>query len=789
MRTFNSGKALALALLLFAPLVVHAAGLGRLTVQSSLGQPLSAEIELVAVRGDEASNLIVRLGSPEAYQQANLQYNSGINGLKLSIERRANGQPYVRITGNRPISEPFIDLLIELTGAGSRLLREYTALLDPPGYGQQAAQTAPAPAPAAAPESRPIAAAPAAPAPRVAAPAAASGAREYGPIAKGETLGKIAASLKPEGVSLEQMLVALYRNNPDAFIKKNLNLVKSGKILRVPDAAELAAVTKGDAVKEYRTHVADWRAYAGKLADTAGQAPAGGSTARGRITARVEDTGGAPGSKDVVKLSKGEPGKDGKPLTGAAKARAATEDKIAAKQELTEAKDRIAQLEKTVKNGQKLAELKSPAMAAAQQKAEAAKAAPAPKPEVKGAETAPPPAEARKDAAAVPPADKPVAEAQPVPKPKPKPVAPPPPPPEPGIMDMVMDNLPIIGGGVGVLVLGGLGFAALRRRRARAADDAEPARMAPVMGAGAAAVADAAETADAAAPTDEVDPIAEAEVYIAYGRDGQAEDILKEAMGRDPSREDVQVKLAEVYAARKDVAAFGTVAQSLHALTGGTGGNWNRIVALGYTVDPDNALYAAGKDAAPQVDTSTEHTGTDLDFDLGGDATPDIALDAGAAGQATEMGGMREMATAADAGTPGMPDFNLEAPTPGSQTDIVLEASPADQTSVMDFNIELPAVDTPVQAAKPAAPVADAGLDFKIDVGDLNISLDEPPTGAAPAAGKDSHWYDVQQKFDLAKAYQEMGDSEGAREILQEVVKEGDAEQKDQAQKLLGSLG
>ena len=790
-RTFTFGKALALALLLLAPLAVHAAGLGRLTVQSSLGQPLSAEIELIALRGDEASNLVVRLGSPEAYQQANLQYNSGLNGLKLSIERRANGQSYIKITGNRPIGEPFIDLLIELVGGGSRLLREYTALLDPPGYGQQAAQTAPMPA--AAPESRPIVAAPAAPAPKAAAPVAArSGAQEYGPIAKGETLGKIAAGLKPEGVSLEQVLVGLYRSNPDAFINKNMNLVKSGKILRVPDAAELAAITKGDAVKEYRTHVADWRAYTGKLADAAGQAPAGGSTARGRITARVEDTGGAAGSKDVVKLSKGEPGKDGKPLAGATKERAATEEKIARKQELAEAKDRIAQLESTVKNGQKLAELKSPGMAAAQQKAEAAKpapaapaakaepakpdVAPAPKPEVKAVETVPPPA------------DKPVAEAQPAPKPKPKPVAPPPPPPEPGIMDMVMDNLPIIGGGVGALVLGGLGFAALRRRRARAQGDEEPvAKMAPVLGAGAVAAA-VAETTAAAPATDDVDPIAEAEVYIAYGRDGQAEDILKEAMGRDPSREDVQVKLAEVYAARKDAAAFGTVAQSLHVLTGGAGDNWNKVVALGYTVDPENALYAAGKDAAPQVDTSSEHTGTDLDFDLGGDTagTPDIALDAGSAGQETEFGSTRQMAAAAEAG---MPDFNLDAPVPGAQTDIALEASPPEETSAMDFNIELPALDVPKQAAPSAAPAADAGLDFKIDVGDLNISLDEPSTAAAPAAARDNHWYDVQQKFDLAKAYQEMGDNEGAREILQEVIKEGDAEQKDQAQKLLGSLG
>lgn len=778
MRTFTFGKALALVLLLLAPLAVHAAGLGRLTVQSSLGQPLIAEIELVAVRGDEASNLVVQLGSPEAYQKANLQYNSGVNGLKLSVDRRPNGQPYIKITGNRPINEPFVDLLIEMIGAGSKLMREYTALLDPPGYGSQQMQAAPAPM--AMPESRPIAM-PAVPAPKAEVPvAAASGsasAQEYGPIAKGETLGKIATSLKPEGVSLEQMLVGLYRSNPDAFIRKNMNLVKAGKILRVPDAAELAAITKSDAVSEYRTHVADWRAYVNKLADNAGQAPAGGSTARGRITARVEDTGGAGGSKDVVKLSKGEPGKDGKPLTGAAKADAATEEKVARKQELVEAKERIAQLESTVKKGQKLAELKSSGMADAQKQAEVAK-------------PSPPQEEPKKDGAA-PPADKPVAEAKPAPKPKPKPVAPPP-PPEPDLMDMVMDNLLLIGGGVGALVLGGVGFAALRRRRAARAedDDIKSATMRePELEAEVETADGVANTARAAGPADEVDPIAEAEVYIAYGRDGQAEDILKEAMGRDPSREDVQVKLAEVYAARKDVAAFATVAQSVHALTGGAGDNWDKVVALGYAVDPGNEMYAAGKDSAPFAAASSEPASTDLDFDLGGETagTPDITLDADPVGESTEMGG-KQMAAAVDAG---MPDFNLDAPAPGSQTDIALEASSPEESTAMDFNIELPAADVSrtVAAPAPAAPAADAGLDFKIDVGDLNIRLDEPLTTASPGAEKDGHWYDVQQKFDLAKAYQEMGDNEGAREILQEVIKEGDAEQQDQAQKLLGSLG
>jgi pilus assembly protein FimV len=325
----------------------------------------------------------------------------------------------------------------------------------------------------------------------------------------------------------------------------------------------------------------------------------------------------------------------------------------------------------------------------------------------------------------------------------------------------------------------------------------------PAMAAAAAESADApAGATDAAAPAaDEVDPVAEAEVYIAYGRDGQAEEILKEAMGRDPSREDVQVKLAEVYAARKDAVSFGDVAASLNALTGGAGGNWVKVAALGYAMDPVNPLYEAGKDIAP-VDTGSDAAlGTDLDFDLGGDvsATPDIALDADSAGQATELGGMQEMAAAADAGVPPsdsaepmMPDFNLDALAPAAEADIVLDVPPAasSEPASIDFNIDLPPLDMPAAVAPVEAPAADAGLDFKIDVGDLNINLDDTSTQAAPAsAGKDGHWYDVQQKFDLAKAYQEMGDNDGAREILQEVIKEGDAEQQDQAQKLLSSLG
>jgi pilus assembly protein FimV len=827
--------ALVVALL---PCVAGAAGLGKLTVLSYLGQPLVAEIELSATK-EELGSLSTRLASPDAYRNANLQYNAALTGARIVIERRPNGQALIRVTSSRPISEPFIDILVELTWASGRMSREYTALLDPPGV----PAAPPAPAISAVPESRP-APAPAAPEaqpqPKAAAPAPstpittapAAGAKEYGPIQKGETLGKIAKNVMPEGVTLEQMLVALYRSNPDAFIKKNLNLVRTGKVLRVPDREEVAAITKGEAHKEYRTHVADWNSYRGKVADVAGAAPSeAGSTVKGKITTKVEDKGATGEPKDVVRLSKGEPpaaaGKKGKPQSSAERIRSLEEEAVARGKALTEANERIGQLEKTIQDMKKLAELKSPGMATAQQQAqqaakpEAKKSEPA-KPEEKKPEAvaaakpeAAKPAEAPKPAATPAPAEKPAdkaAEATPS-APKPaveakkaeakKAVAPAPKKAkEPELMDQVMDALtdPLyLGGGLGVLVIGGLAFWFARRRRSQA-DAGGDEHVAPRLSKAAAAAAEAAaeptdssaasQSAASAAGGDEVDPLAEAEVYIAYGRDGQAEEILKEALARNPQREEVQLKLLEIYAARKDKAAFGKIAANFNKQTGGSGDSWIKAAAMGYALDPANPMYAAGKDVVGMAAPSGGGAAADVDLDLGlgdtGTAT-DITLDAGAAAAGTDTGildlgvgdKVEEPAAAA-------PDFALDVPAAETPAE---PAAPAQDANIIDFQIDLPKADDPTtKIAPPRAPAAaagDGGLDFKLD--DLSLTLDAKPE--AGGGEKDGHWYDVQTKFDLAKAYQEMGDKDGAKEILQEVIKEGDNDQKAQAKTLLDSLG
>ena len=840
-------------LVALAPGAAHAAGLGRLTVISALGHPLNVEIDLVSVAKDELATLNARLASADAYRQANLQYTAAVAGLRLNIEKRPNGQPFIRVTSHNPINEPFIDLLVELIWSSGRVIREYTALLDPPGVGPVPA----APPAAALPETRPAPQPPVAVAPAIERPAALArvpravpaptgpraGAKEYGPIERGETLGRIARSVMPDGVTLEQMLVGLYRSNPDAFIRKNLNLVRAGKVLRVPDREEIAAIPRTEAVQEYRTQVADWNGYRQKLADTAGLVPAEGrATVSGRITARVEDKAAAAGPKDVVRLSKGEPPGAapgaGKPRSTAERVRALEEEVIAREKALNEANERIAQLEKTIKDMQRLVELKSPALAAAQQQAAKPKPeavavttpepAPAPKPEAVAvakpeAAPAPKPEAAPAPKPEVAPAEKPEVKAAEEPKPKPKVVQPPPPPPPPpSLLDQILEEPLYLAAGGGVLLLG-LGLLVARRRRTsvEAGGMAEPeapkfrpevAAAAPAAGAHA-AEADAAPDASAAMAevvSEEVDPLAEAEVYIAYGRDGQAEEILKEALAKNRSRQDAHLKLLEIYAARKDKNAFGRQAAEFNRLTGGSGENWLKVAAMGYSLDPVNPLYEAGKGAPAAAPlTGGPITGTDLDFDLGvaaaGLTTTDIELDASAAKETeTEVLGPGALQGLADearkekakSAARAEPDFVLDLPESGDQPTRAggtLDAlAKGVDPNAIDFQIELPKVDEPGPDDEPTTVASRhaGGVDFKLDAGDINLDLEgKPGDKAAAGAGKDSHWHDVQTKFDLAKAYQEMGDQSGAKEILQEVITEGDAEQKKQAKVLLEKLG
>src|SRR5215468_2232411 len=236
-----------------------ALGLGKLTVNSGLGQPLSAQIELTAATREELDSLRARIADVSVYRDNNVQFPNALTRARVALEQAPNGSSYLRVTTLQPVNDPFLDMIVELSWATGRVIRDYTFLLDPPGATEMqavepsapiAARTAPRESRAGA---RAGAAAPASERPSVA------GTGEPYTVKRGDTLSKIAKEYKPETVSLEQMLVALFRNNESAFDGKNMNRIRAGQILNVPPADQAASVTQAEAMQVVKVQAADWR--------------------------------------------------------------------------------------------------------------------------------------------------------------------------------------------------------------------------------------------------------------------------------------------------------------------------------------------------------------------------------------------------------------------------------------------------------------------------------------------------------------------------------------------------
>ncbi|WP_308410617.1 FimV/HubP family polar landmark protein, partial [Janthinobacterium sp. AD80] len=353
-KTLSSAVACAV---LLSP-AAYAAELGKITVLSAAGQPLRAEVELSAIKPGEAASLLAKLAPPDAYRQANVEFNPALNALTFAVENR-NGKPFIRISSAQPVAEPMVDLLLELSSKSGRQVREYAFVLDTPEARQtRGAQVA---APVEPGKAKAAAAAAAA---TDAAPAAAKKAASEYKVRTGDTLSRIASELKPSGVSLDMMLVALYRANPDAFKGENMNRMQAGRILAVPGADTIRATSAAEAKGVVTAHAIDFEAYRNKLAGQVAQskpakaAQATQSTA-GKIGAtKVQEKPTAVSeSQDKLKLSKAEPAAKAPGKSAVA----SEEDKIAKVKQVDEAAARVKELEKNVSDLEKLMAVKSKA--------------------------------------------------------------------------------------------------------------------------------------------------------------------------------------------------------------------------------------------------------------------------------------------------------------------------------------------------------------------------------------------------------------------------------------------
>ncbi|TYK72642.1 hypothetical protein FSY59_07505 [Comamonas sp. Z3] len=799
-----------------------ALALGRITVQSALGEPLRAEVEIPQLSAAEADSLQAAIASPAAFRAQGMEFTGTANSVRVQVQKRANGTAVLKLSSFQPVNDPFVDLVIDANWASGKLQRNYTLLLDPPATrrpapapttaAQATPAAVPAPAPARAAVTTRAASSPvgttgrdlrndrdqdeAAAKPlrkRQAAAAAPAGGDEVR-VRTGDTAGRLAAAHKPAGVSLDQMLVAMLRSNPQAFVNGNINRMRSGVVVQMPDQAAAQATSAKEARQIMAAQSQDFNQFRRQLAGVAPVATveAASRSASGQVQAHVADAKAATAAPDKLTLSKGS-------VKGVA-----ADEQMAQQKQAADQSARADELKRNMAELSQIAAATKPAGTAAAPAAgtpaaaapaagpsvavpatgaanvaapasapvaAATPAAPAPAPAVAAdavaadavaataAAAGAAPAEAGKpgDAAAAPEAQAAAEPAAPAPAPAPvappKPVAAPAPiPEEPSFIDSLMEDptIPLAGAALLALLLGYGGYRVSQRRKAAAAS-ADSTLGDSQLSADSFFGASGGQRVDTTTSSSQmsgqsmqyspsqldagdVDPLAEADVYLAYGRDLQAEEILKEALRTDPNRLVLHQKLAEIYAKRHDRMAYASVANNVFALTQGKGPEWQRLADQGRILDPDNLTYQLGGAPQPQAGTAAAPNAFSP-------TAPSTALQGGvaaavgfgsalAAAQAAEAAASREGPPTEPAGM----DFDMDLELPAGLPDTAASAAPVASEPVslpneQDF-AALAQWDTPVSTSEPA-PAADNGLNLNLD--DL-ASFSLPATASqAPA--------------------------------------------------------
>jgi pilus assembly protein FimV len=852
-----------------------ALGLGGIESDSYLNEPLDARIPLVSATAAELENLRVSLASPEAFERAGLSRPFYLSRLRFEIVTD-QGAPYIRVTTADPVKEPFLDFLVEAHWPEGRLLREYTVLVDPPLYaaGTQIpapqAATAGAGGAAATGSDSGASAAAAVDAParvrETAAAPAASAPASYGPVGASDTLWQIANEVRPEGVSVNQAMLALLRTNPDAFIDDNINRLRRGAVLRIPDRDEMTALSAAAATAEVRAQMERWRAARSvaseppaENADVAAAESPAGDAAGGdgameatdshlTVVAPPESTG-----VDATASSQTEGGEIGEALDSRLalleETNASLESENADLRAQVEAlKQDLARLESMI-NLQMQQSVPTAGDAGSATADAAGSDAPtdaegvvdgAGAPEQAAEDPAPnatqdtEPAMAQADPAA---AAASVADTQPTPTAadtEPATEAEPAPqvPRQPDLMSLLLQNAQLVaGGGAGILLLLLL-LLVVRRRRGggdTAADELEP-MTAAMAGGAAVAVADSERTGDGAAEAAagaEAAPdggaLEAAEVFIALGNLERAQATLDEALGEDPDNRELRFKLLEVLAERGDRGGFEAEAQVFHTqVDPASDPHWQDVVAMGRRIAPEHPLFddgtAASEPLPPEADVESVDeapaglaAGDEVDFDLTAeeDATPEPRAEADAGADFDLDFSLDDVAPAAT--NQRDVDTDTDVRSNDDQTDFDLDfvlddaegpreeaaSEPADRTDGDGFGLdfELPddfAVDP--QPAERTAARADDGDDMTLDFGDPDMAQ-PAESEPSPAQEDQDENFDLDAldeagtKLDLARAYIDMGDAEGARSLLEEVISEGNSHQRQEAENLLRRAG
>jgi len=669
-------------LLLLLPVNSFSLGLGEINLHSALNQSLDAEISLLSVGNTDVEDIVIKIASKEAFDKAGLERPFFLTKLKFTVAKRVNGDTYLKITSHEPVKEPFLDFIIEANWPSGRALREYTLLLDPPVLVDERPAAldiplfedaaSPADASTPAPDSGSVApdVASAREAPRFSPRAstvsvADSGEIRYGPVKRTDTLWKIASEMRPDrSVTVPQVMIALLKENPEAFDNQNINDLKAGYFLRISDPTVISAVSSAEAARIAAVQYEQWVDAKHNSALAAGQRPLGvkrnGPGVAG-VAANTESRLKLVASEESVSQS-GSGSKLGASDGDVRQELAfALESVDVSRQENEELRKRLSALEGQLASMQRLITLKGDTLSAMQVSPEVLAGSAA----NDDSSVLPDDVELSNDAAvsdAIEADDAAqtdvVAAETPTKAVVPPVVVPPAPTVEPSMIDDVLAVIDSVVGDLGsmlnfgsllggidpMIALGGLAVVALVigalvvRRRKMAAFEEELSEIDYSSTPDSEVAVDESVSDEAVesvlndvipeysnsggmdvSDDDEIDAIAEADVYLAYRRFDKAEELLREAVQNEPGRHDIQLKLLEVYSASDKKDAFIEQAESLRESLGGIDNDtWRTVAVMGLKIAPTSALFNNEVDAVMGSTGISDELDIDLP-DLGGD--------------------------------------------------------------------------------------------------------------------------------------------------------------------------
>lgn len=721
---------------LLSPATLYALGLGEIRLNSALNQPFDADIEVVSATADELTGLNVTLASEETFRRYGLDRPNFLSGFSLRVDGSNPARPVIKVRSSSAVSEPFLNLLVEVSWSGGKALREYTVLLDPPVLSPAATSAQPIQTPragAAATNSAPsgsiVRAAPAAP-PAIPAPIPApvpatttAGSATY-TVKSADTLSRIASAMNLGGnINVKQAMVAIYRANPDAFAG-NMNVLRSGSVLRIPAAADIAAISSAEASSEISRQTGFWRNAAANIPAAPAPAPVAEKPASERLRLVPAEQSG----------------------TAAAQSNTANEA----------ANGRIKTLEAELAETKRLLDLKNAELARMQQQL-----APG-QPAGMAAESEAVPDTASSSASSLSESSSSSAAVEPAPQAAPS-----------AAVEKVQDQpaagtdwlsqlsayaLWLILGAVG-LIMALLLF--LRRRQqmqasdsatdtfiardfedhlsrrnsrlkeqsaAEATDDqaqhqahSDPTFEMAAPDAMANTLSDDTLSGETAFHVDQQDALGEADFHMAYGLYDQAADIVKLAIERQPERRDLKIKLAEIYFVWGNKDAFTEVARGLHdSQDQAAPGEWDKVLIMGKQICPDDPLFSgdlAGSHSADSVDVNLEGGENHIDVDLFD------APEGGSSGAGLDDG-LGSTAEMPKGNEPGL-DFLLDEPQRGVEADTVSDLDSNARTQ------ETPTIESPYLSEHGSATVREK-LDqalFELDESSADrtaeLSLDE----------------------------------------------------------------